>query len=683
MVLHRGRCGDCGNEMEGRHPFQTSTARGAASHQLGPEALALATKLHFGEGLPFDKVREHLADLGLRVNTSTLVRAMERIAVRGHATFEALLAEVLSQDVLHIDETGWSVDGKPCWLWVISGLQATVYFVRETRGSCEVEDFLKDFAGVLVTDGAKAYDKLGKTLTRALCLLHLRRNVRALEASQTRGAVCVPRALDEWLGRVIELVSRRATTKPEEWQAESSELQKEFEQVFLGCKPTNEANRSMIERVVKWQDAILRCLRDERVPAIHRIGDLWLEHHDSARMAHASGKKSADEAIEARRRERAEKKAAKKAEAAKKKAARAEAIATRRATDVIFLGEGVSSQLHDRRAEIERLEAFGLPVIVTPEQLAAHLGVTVPRLRWLAFHQEAAQTTHYVQFEVPKRTGGTRVLAAPKPDIAAAQTKILETILAKLPLDEAAHGFVTGRSTVSNARPHQGRDLVINLDLSDFFPSVTFPRVRGVFRSFGYSPAVATILALLCTESPRRTLSYDGRTYQVAVGPRALPQGACTSPALSNLVARKLDRRLRGLATKHGLTYTRYADDLTFSAGSEKRSELGMMLARMRHVIEDEGFALNPKKVRVQRKGGRQTVTGIVVNEPTKLGLPRTEVRRLRAILHAARTHGLQSQNRENHPDFRAHLAGKIAYLAMIDPARAKPLREALDACRS
>ncbi|MCU0671888.1 MAG: reverse transcriptase family protein [Myxococcota bacterium] len=443
--------------------------------------------------------------------------------------------------------------------------------------------------------------------------------------------------------------------------------------------PASDERTALIDR-----GFVLRgLLTQEDLDEIHRIGDLWLEHHDSARMAHASGKKSADEAIEARRRERAEKKAAKKAEAAKKKAARAEAIATRRATDVIFLGEGVSSQLHDRRAENERLEAFGLPVIVTPEQLAAHLGVTVPRLRWLAFHQEAAQTTHYVQFEVPKRTGGTRVLAAPKADIAAAQTTILETILAKLPLDEAAHGFVTGRSTVTNARPHQGRDLVINLDLSDFFPSVTFPRVRGVFRSFGYSPAIATILALLCTESPRRPLTYDGRSYEVAVGPRALPQGACTSPALSNLVARKLDRRLRGLATKHGLTYTRYADDLTFSATAEKRSELGMMLARMRHVIEDEGFALNPKKVRVQRKGGRQTVTGIVVNEPTKLGLPRTEVRRLRAILHAARIQGLQSQNRERHPDFRAHLAGKIAYLAMIDPARAKPLREALDACRS
>lgn len=267
LTIHVGQCLDCGHEFEGRHPLQTSTARGAAAHQLGPEALALATKLHYGQGVPFDKVREHLEDLGLKLSTSTLVRAMERIAVRGAATFEALLAQVVSQDVLHIDETGWSIDGKACWLWVLSGAGATVYFVRNTRGSCEVDDFLKDFAGVLVTDGAKAYDKLGKTLTRALCLLHLRRNVRELELRQSGGAVCVPRALDDWLTRVLALVGRRKQMRSAEWRTRSAELQKEFEDVFLSCRPTNEANRSMIERILKWQDAVLLCLRDERVPA--------------------------------------------------------------------------------------------------------------------------------------------------------------------------------------------------------------------------------------------------------------------------------------------------------------------------------------------------------------------------------------------------------------------------------
>ncbi|HEY4120005.1 MAG TPA: reverse transcriptase family protein, partial [Byssovorax sp.] len=151
-----------------------------------------------------------------------------------------------------------------------------------------------------------------------------------------------------------------------------------------------------------------------------------------------------------------------------------------------------------------------------------------------------------------------------------------------------------------------------------------------------------------------------------------LPQGACTSPAISNLVARKLDRRLRGVAAKMGWNYTRYADDLTFSAPDGHRGEIGLLMARVRHVVTEEGFALNPKKGRVQRKGRRQTVTGIVVN--TQPGVPREEVRRLRAILHAAKTTGLEAQNREGLPNFEAHVRGKLAYLHMVDPAKAAPL---------
>src|SRR5262249_29867281 len=149
--------------------------------------------------------------------------------------------------------------------------------------------------------------------------------------------------------------------------------------------------------------------------------------------------------------------------------------------------------------------------------------------------------------------------------LASAQKWILRNIVEKLPVDEPAHGFVPGRSILTNAQPHAGKAFVVNLDLRDFFPSIAFPRVRSVFQRAGYSPAVATILALLCTECPRKVVTYDGATYHVATSPRGLPQGACTSPSLSNLVARRLDRRLSGLARRMGLTYTRYADDLTFS----------------------------------------------------------------------------------------------------------------------
>lgn len=432
--------------------------------------------------------------------------------------------------------------------------------------------------------------------------------------------------------------------------------------------PADDERTALIDRGL-----VLRgLLTEEELAEIHRIGDLWLAQRDAALLARAKAQKSADAAIARIREEEAARKAKKKAEAAERAARRALEVARRKAEDIVFLGPGVSEQLSDRRANVEALEAKGLPVLATPADVARALGIPVPRLRWLAYHAEAATQTHYVQFEVDKRSGGKRLLSAPLPHMAAAQRWILDNVLAKLPVEPAAHGFVPSRSTVSNASAHRGRDLVVNLDLEDFFPTITFVRVRGFFASLGYSKAAATVLALLCTEAPRREVEYAGKRYHVAVGPRALPQGACTSPALSNQIARRLDRRLTGLCAKAGWTYTRYADDLTFSAPPGKRGELGRFLAKVRHIVEDEGFNVNEKKGRVQRAGGRQSVTGIVVND--KLGVPREELRRLRAILHNAKKTGLAAQNRAGHPNFEAYLRGKIAYVAMIDPKKGADL---------
>ena len=161
---------------------------------------------------------------------------------------------------------------------------------------------------------------------------------------------------------------------------------------------------------------------------------------------------------------------------------------------------------------------------------------------------------------------------------------------------DCAHGFIKGRNIMSNAVPHVRRDAVVNADLKDFFPSITFPRVKGIFEALGYSPAAATVLALLCTDSPRRTVEYAGKRLHAATGPRALPQGACTSPALSNLAARKLDARLEGLARKTGWTYTRYADDLTFSASGDTAAQCGGLLKALRRFCEEESFTVNEKK---------------------------------------------------------------------------------------
>jgi RNA-directed DNA polymerase len=136
-----------------------------------------------------------------------------------------------------------------------------------------------------------------------------------------------------------------------------------------------------------------------------------------------------------------------------------------------------------------------------------------------------------------------------------------------------------------------------------------------------------------------------------------------------------MDSRLNGIATKLGFRYTRYADDLTFSAPTDG-GKVGYLLARVRHIAQDEGFAVNEPKTRVQRPSARQTVTGIVVNQ--RPAVPRHVVRRLRAILHRAQSEGLAAQNREQHPHFDAWVRGMVAYVHMVNPRQATPLREAL-----
>jgi retron-type reverse transcriptase len=437
--------------------------------------------------------------------------------------------------------------------------------------------------------------------------------------------------------------------------------------------PASDPRTKLIDRGMYTQGF----LTPEQLAEMHRVGEEWDKHANRLQHIQVKAGQSADAAVEADRAARAEVKVRKKAEAAERRRQHTEAVAHRKATDIVFVGKGVSALLNDRASDADKLTAAGLPVLHTPADLAAALGLSISRLRWLCYHTEAATRIHYVQFEVPKRSGGTRTLSAPHTTLATVQDWVLGTVLAKLPTEEPAHGFVPGRSTLTNAAPHAGRDVVVNLDLEGFFPSIGFARVRHLFRRLGYSGAVATLLALLCTECPRKRVVYAGTPYYVATGPRGLPQGACTSPALSNQIARKLDRRLVGLATKLGLTYTRYADDLTFSAGPGFREKVGYLIARVRHVAQDEGFAVNPKKTRVQRPESRQTVTGLVVNAAP--AVPRDVVKRVRAILHRAKTEGLAAQNRDGHPNFRGWVEGMIAYIGMAQPDVGRKLRAAFD----
>ncbi|HWB80567.1 MAG TPA: reverse transcriptase family protein [Nannocystaceae bacterium] len=354
--------------------------------------------------------------------------------------------------------------------------------------------------------------------------------------------------------------------------------------------------------------------------------------------------------------------------------ARATAWAEQRATTIVHAGDGVSGGLQDRQSDVARLAALGLPELHTVEQLAAAAGLTLARLRWLTYHRKSVTLVHYHRYAIPKKTGGVRHISAPKTALADAQRWILDHVLVRVPPSSWAHGFVAHRSTITNASPHTGRKVVMNLDLENFFPTLDFRRIKGVFRRLGYSESVATTLALLTTEPPRTPAQLDGRVHHVALGERVLPQGACTSPALTNIVCRRLDARLAGLARKFEFVYTRYADDLTFSG--DELPKLGALLGAVRRVITAEGFVENAAKTRIMHRGRRQEVTGLVVNE--RVGLSRTQRRRLRAILHNCAKTGIAAQNREEHPRFRAWLEGMIAYVQSVDPRRAVAWRNAL-----
>src|SRR5262245_938225 len=436
--------------------------------------------------------------------------------------------------------------------------------------------------------------------------------------------------------------------------------------------PDSDPRTKLIDRGMLTQGM----LTAEQLAEMHTVGNEYAKYADREMHLQIQAGRSAEQAVEADRALRKALKEQKKAEAAERRKCHAEEVAARKASDVIFVGKGVSGLINDRQSDADKLRAAELPIMHAPIDLAVALGLSISKLRWLCYHTEVATRIHYVQFEVPKKSGGTRVLSAPHRTLATTQQWILTNILAKLPVEGAAHGFVRGRSTVTNARRHAGKGVVINVDLEAFFPSIGFARVRHMFRRLGYSGSIATLLALICTECPRKKVTYDGKIYFVATGPRGLPQGACTSPAISNQIARRLDRRFIALAEKLGVAYTRYADDLTFSAPREFNSKVGYLLARVRHIAQEEGFAVNAKKTRVKRTNARQTVTGLVVN--AKPGVPRELVRRLRAILHRAKTEGLEAQNRQQLPNFRAWLTGMIAYVAMVRPETGAKLPAAL-----
>jgi retron-type reverse transcriptase len=366
-----------------------------------------------------------------------------------------------------------------------------------------------------------------------------------------------------------------------------------------------------------------------------------------------------------------------KQEAEERRKLRRETWAAYRANHIVHLGEGVfwtdevKEDKWDTPNSEERAAENELPALDRPEQLAEALGVTIPQLKGMAYHRDAATTLHYVRFTIPKRDGTERPIWAPKKRLKAAQRWILHNIVERLPVHGAAQGFLVGRSILSNAAVHVNSKTLLKMDIKEFFPTVTLRRVKGVFRRAGYRDGISTLLALICTEAPREIVQLDGKTYYVSLGPRCLPQGAPTSPALTNALCLRLDRRLAGLAAKRGWRYTRYADDMTFSWPAEGTGKPGLkaMMGLVRRVVAAEGFEVNDDKTRVHRTGGRQSVTGLVVNGDGDPRVPRKLRRQLRSAIHKLKT-GQPLQEGET----VARLCGYAAFVYMTNPDLGKKM---------
>jgi RNA-directed DNA polymerase len=426
------------------------------------------------------------------------------------------------------------------------------------------------------------------------------------------------------------------------------------EMIRLGFWKRGEGQPSAPEELIRRAGELNR-----EISELYKQQARWANPEQALKQMHKERKRAAM----ARRKET-------KLRRAEARHARAVAWADRRKTDVLYLGEDVSAGLCNGAAA--RPLAAGLPALADAKALADAMGLALAELRFLAFDRPLSRVSHYQRFRIPKKTGGERLISAPMPRLKRAQYWILDNILVRVAIHQAAHGFVQGRSILSNAAPHVGRDVVVNFDLKDFFPTLTWKRVKGKFRGLGYSEAVATVLALICTEPDVDEIELDGQRLYAKRGPRRLPQGAPTSPALTNLICLRLDQRLSGLAAKLGFAYTRYADDMTFSASGEAAKKAGALLKFVGEIVTAEGFTVHPDKTRVMRSHRRQEVTGLTVNE--RIAVPRDTLRRFRALLHQIETKGAEGKRWGRSSNVLLAAAGFARFVEMVDTKAGAPL---------
>ncbi|MNO25494.1 reverse transcriptase [compost metagenome] len=283
---------------------------------------------------------------------------------------------------------------------------------------------------------------------------------------------------------------------------------------------------------------------------------------------------------------------------------------------------------------------LGLPEINNVTDLSRHMNLSVQRLYHLSFKTDL----FYKQVEIKKKSGGHRNLSCPSSELKAIQAWILRNILDHLPSSPYATGFVKGVSILDNAKRHIDNTYFYCMDIKNFFPSISGKYVYNLFKALGYNKEVANLLKNYCT--------YNDR----------LPQGGVTSPALSNLINTRLDRRIAGFTSKRNIMFTRYADDITLS--SRNADKLMSSRQSIEKIIVDEGYVINNEKSRLLRPGTRRSITGLIINDQNEVRVNKDIKNLLRAKMHNLEYGSIENDAKQK---LQAHINGWLIFIYGVD----------------
>jgi len=323
------------------------------------------------------------------------------------------------------------------------------------------------------------------------------------------------------------------------------------------------------------------------------------------------------------------------------------------------------------------LDSKGLPVIFDQQHLSYLLCMEHRNLRQLV----KSASSYYKYFAIKKRRGGLRRIMSPYSELRDVQTWIKENILDKIELPNCVKAFVKGRNIMENAKMHEGRKYILKVDITNFFESIGVRQVYVAFRKMGYDRSVAAWLANLCT-AKIEDYKYEQLEDQEEIqklfndlyhkSEPFLVQGAPTSPGLANIICNRMDKRMMGLANKHGFTYSRYADDMTFSADKKDRLPKVSMI---RKIVKTEGFHLNEEKIELLHEGNRQIVTGLLVDNHVRV--PGRYKKDIKRHIHFCLKYGGREHFHRIAPGKafgKEWLAGRIRYIHSVEPETAKKL---------